>query len=123
MYCKSGMKILFVVTSPASFAAVHQYAVALIKECKRKQHEISAVFFTAQSVVLLSKNHEETSGYGELRTAYIRACKDVRTDILCCGQAIRNCGFAYGDLDGSVKIAGNMELSVQIAQADLVLEF
>lgn len=117
------MKVLFVITTPATFAAVHQFAAALIEEYKREQHEISAVFFTAQSVVLLSKNHEESSESGKLRSAYLRACKAAGTEILCCGHAIRNTGFAYEDLVDSAEVSGNMELSVALSMADLVLEF
>lgn len=117
------MKILFVITQPASFAAVHLYVLELLKEYRSREQDIISVFFTGQAVGLMSKNHEENSAQGRLRNSYGSVCAEIGTQILCCGQAVRNHGLIYQDLLDSVKVSGNMELSVNIANADLVLEF
>ena len=116
------MKFFLFIKSAPAYVEYHSYIISTLRALVKKNHHISAVFFSDAGASLASKKYALASVQKQIQDMYLALKKDFGAELLCCGQAFRALGLEPDDVHEEFTLSGNLELTQYFCECE-VLQF
>ncbi len=118
------MNVLLIIRNPPVNVALHRIVLGLVDRLiTEKKVNLTGLFLTDDACILSSASLKEIDELHSIQLGYMEVSRKINAPILVCGRALIEHGIDRTNVAECFEISGNVELSMNIFNADKVIEF